>query len=270
VGLLKGGLLIYTRAVQLPDGAEAAETRLAGEIGALREAAGDQAPLTIISCFPADAPPAVDVFRRQESIQAVQVDLSGTDIPSTDVIPAYGLALKGFRKTATDINLLPPKDRKRASRAGYYAMVLLAGLVVLSGLSWGGSAFLRERLYMKQLDGEIQLLASKVKEIERIKSERNRLEERTVHLNNLFGSGVSVLFVLKELSERIPESAWVNGFTFSEKGVEIEGEAGSASELIPLLEASALLYDATFLSTITRSKEGKDRFRIGLKVRGLG
>lgn len=267
VGLLKGGLLIYTKAVSLPDEAEAADARLGEEIEALREAAGDQDPLRMIGCFPEDAPPAVDAFGRQEGIQVVQADLSGTEIPSAAFIPAYGLALKGFQRAATDINLLPPKARKKASRAGYYAMVLLAGLVMLSGLSWGGSAFLRERLYMKQLDGEIHLLESKVKEIERIRSERNRLEERVAHLNSLFGSGVSALFVLKEMSERIPSSAWVNSFSFSEKGVEIEGEAGSASELIPLLEASALLHEATFLSTITRSKEGKDRFRIGLKVR---
>lgn len=269
MGLLKGGLLIYTKAVPLPDETEAAGVRLAGEIEALREAAGDQDPLRIIGCFPKDAPVAVDVLSRQDSIQVVEANLSETEVPCTDAIPAYGLALKGFQKTATDINLLPRKARKKASRAGYYAMVFLAAIVVLSGLTWGGSVFLRERLYMKQLDGEIHLLESKVKEIDRIKSERNRLEERMGHLDSLFGRGVSVLLVLKELSERVPESAWVSGFTFSEKGVEIEGEAGSASELIPLLEDSALFYNVTFLSTITRSKEGKDRFRIGLKVRGL-
>jgi len=269
IGLLKGGLLIYSKSVPLPDEA-GAEARLAGEIEALREATGDQDPLRLIGCFPEDESPAVHVFRDQDSIQVVQADLSGTEIPSPAAVPAYGLALKGFQKAATDINLLPPKARKKASRAGFYVMVLLAALVVLSGLSWGGSVFLRERLHMKQLDGEIHRLESNVKEIERVKSERNRLEERFVHLNSHFGSGVSVLFVLTELSERIPETAWVSGFSFSEKGVEIEGEAGSASELIPLLEASALFYDVTFLSTITRSKEGKDRFRIGLKLRGLG
>ena len=55
-------------------------------------------------------------------------------------------------------------------------------------------------------------------------------------------------------------------FEFSDKGVQIEGDAESASELIPLLEISPLFKDVAFLSSITKSKDGKERFRIGLKI----
>jgi Tfp pilus assembly protein PilN len=270
VGLLAGGLLTYSRAVPLPEGGDDVGARISGEVEALREVSGYEGPLEMICCFPEADLPYVDFFRRQEGIEVTRVDLSGTEIPSVAMIPAYGLALKGFQKGAMDINFLPVKLRKKANKGGYYAMVALVGLVGLLGLFWGGSVFLRERLYLKQLDGEISRLEAKVKQVDRMKSECSRLEERFGHLNNLFGSSVSALFILNELSERIPDSAWVSGLTLSEKGVEIEGEAGSASELIPLLEASALFYDVTFLSTITKSREGKERFRIGLKVQGLG
>jgi len=74
--------------------------------------------------------------------------------------------------------------------------------------------------------------------------------------------------VIKELSERIPKSAWLLRFAYSDKGskIEIEGWADSASELIPLLEDSPLLKEVGFLSSITRSPAGKERFRIGLKL----
>jgi Tfp pilus assembly protein PilN len=270
LGLLMGGLLTYSRAVDLPEGGGDVDARISGEVEALREVSGRQGPLEMMCCYPEADLPYADVFKRQEGIEVRRVDLSGIEIPSIAMIPAYGLALKGFQKGGMDINLLPLKLRKKANKAGYYAMVALVGLVVLSGFLWGGSAFLQQRLYLKQLDGEISRLEAEVKQIDRIKSERSRLEERIGYLSRLFGSGVSPLFILNELSERIPDSAWVSGLTLSEKGVEIEGEAGSASELIPLLEASALFYDVTFLSTITKSREGKERFRIGLKVRGLG
>jgi hypothetical protein len=37
--------------------------------------------------------------------------------------------------------------------------------------------------------------------------------------------------------------------------------------LIPLLAASPLLKDVAFLSPITKGRDGKERFRIGFKVR---
>jgi Tfp pilus assembly protein PilN len=269
-GLLAGGLLTYSRAVPFPEGGDDVGARISGEVEALREISGYEGPLEMICCFPEGDLPYADFFRRQEGVEVIRVDLSGTEIPSIAMIPAYGLALKGFQKGAMDINLLPVKLRKRANKAGYYAMVALVGLVGLSGLFWGGSAFLRQQLHLKQLDGEIHRLEAQVKQIDQIKSERDRAEERIGYLNRLFGSGASAVLILKELSDRIPDNAWVNVFTFSEKGVEIQGEAASASELIPLLEASPLFNDVTFLSTITKSNEGKERFRIGLKVRGLG
>jgi general secretion pathway protein L len=77
------------------------------------------------------------------------------------------------------------------------------------------------------------------------------------------------LNILKDLSRRIPEGAWVRKFDFSDKGVQIEGHADSASELIPLLETSPLFKDVAFLSPITKSKDGKERFRIGLKIKQI-
>jgi len=37
--------------------------------------------------------------------------------------------------------------------------------------------------------------------------------------------------------------------------------------LIPLLAASPLLKDVAFLSPITKGKDGKEKFRIGFKIR---
>ena len=86
------------------------------------------------------------------------------------------------------------------------------------------------------------------------------------HLNGIRGTRSPLLDILKDLSNIIPKSAWISSFTFSEKGVELEGYADSASELIPLLEASPHFTDAVFRSAITKSREGKERFKIGLQV----
>jgi len=91
------------------------------------------------------------------------------------------------------------------------------------------------------------------------------LETKAEYLHSL-RSGASVSDMLRELTQILPETAWVQEFTFFKREIQLEGFADSASELIPLLEMSPLFKDAVFLSTITKDKDGKERFRIGLKM----
>ena len=55
---------------------------------------------------------------------------------------------------------------------------------------------------------------------------------------------------------------------YTQKKLEIEGQADSASGLITLLEDSPLFNDVAFQSAITKTKEGKERFNIVMKVTG--
>ncbi len=188
-----------------------------------------------------------------------------TDI-SNESVTAYGLALKGLSDVPLKINLLPPESQKKPGRAGYYMMIILIMLVILSGIGWGGSHILRQKLILKELNEEMKHLTSEVKNIDRIQSSFKELEDRLDYLNNLQQNRVSGLNILREMTQLIPETAWIQDLSFSEKGIQISGYATSASELIPILEDSPLFKDVVFLSTITKEKDGKERFRIGLKL----
>ena len=195
------------------------------------------------------------------------VDLSRAGgLSSSAALPAYGLALKGVRNVAMNINLLPPALRKKPSRVGVYMMFILVSIALLGALAWGGSSILRYHWALENLDGEIQQLRSKMKKIEQIQTQKNELENRLHTLNDLCQGSVPVLDILKELSVRIPQDAWLKQFDFSEKGIHIRGEADSASNLIPLLEASPMFGDVAFLSAITKGRNGRENFRIGLSL----
>lgn len=212
-----------------------------------------------------------DFLRRaKEPADLFPVELSGTGIPSSDLVPAFALALKGlWKKAPLQINLVPAELRKRPGKAGWYAMIVAIVAVILAGLAWGGSHMIRQRLILKQLNADMKRLASDVADIDRIHRNFEELEERRGYLNTLRQGRVSGLDVLRELTQVIPETAWVRDFTFSEKGMQINGYADSASELIPLLEASPLFKDVGFLSTISKDKKyDKERFKIGFKVIG--
>ncbi|MDM8522735.1 pilus assembly protein PilM [Desulfococcaceae bacterium HSG8] len=203
---------------------------------------------------------------RNEPDARRHASLSEMGIPSHELVPAFGLALKGLWKTPLQINLLPPESRKRPGKAGYYMMIFLAIMVILSGLAWGGSHFLKQKIILEELNAELKRLTSEIANIDRIRTGSQELEERLDYLNALRSGHIPALDILRELSQVIPETAWVREFRFSEKGMQIEGYAESASELIPLLEDSSVFRDVVFLSTITKEKNGRERFRVGLKL----
>ena len=67
--------------------------------------------------------------------------------------------------------------------------------------------------------------------------------------------------MLRELTEILPSDAWVTYLAFDAKGVELTGQAGAASNLIPLLENSPRLERVEFASPVTRGRD-REQFRI--------
>ena len=265
LGLVKDGMLWYSRHLSRNDKLSAV---ISAALSRMRQdfVAGDD-PLDMVFCGMETDVPLLKALDGADGINIRLPDLSKAQIPSATVMTAYGLALKGIRKTSFNINLLPSGLRKKPSKFKFYAMFGLSLLMLLGGLAWGGGVFLQRQWALDRLEGEIQRLGSQLKKIERVKTEKQKIEDRIHYLNTLRRGGPPVLGVLKELSERIPEDAWVSRFNFSDKDVQIEGEATSASELIPLLEASPMFGGVAFLSAITRVRDGKERFRIGLSLK---
>ena len=265
LGLVKDSMLLYSRVLsRSEDSVEAIPatlTKIHQEFGE-----GDE-PLDTVFCGIKTDVPLMERLQGTEGVNIRPVDLSRAKIPSTTVIAAYGLALKGVRKTSININLLPPALRKKPSKFKFYTLLGLTSLTLLGALAWGGGVFFQHQWTLDRLEEEIGRLGSQLKKIEQIKAEKMRIEDRINYLNTVRQGGRPVLDVLRELSERIPEDAWVNRFDFSEKGVQIHGEATSASELIPLLEASPMFGGVAFASAITRVRDGKERFRIGLNLK---
>ena len=268
LGLVKKGMLRYFRGLS---GNEEFTEAIPAALSKMRlDFLQDKEPLHTVLCGIEKDDPLLERFNGMEEVVFHHVDLSEAQIPSTDfisVIPAFGLALKGVRKTFMNINLMPLSKRKKPSKFKYYTLFGLLSLLLLGALVWGGGVFLQHQWTLDRFEEKIERLVSQLKKIERKEAEKVKLEDRINYLNTIRRGGLPVLDVLRELSERIPEGAWVNKFDFSEKGVQIQGEATSASELIPLLEASPMFGGVAFISAITKGRGGKERFRIGLNLK---
>jgi Tfp pilus assembly protein PilN len=179
---------------------------------------------------------------------------------------AFGLALQSGSNVPVQINILPDELRKKPGKLGRYMMSILILAVLVSGLAWGGSHFINQRVKLKTLDAEISRIRTEIKNIDKIRSSFPELERRIGILNELSSRTNPVLDILRELSQTVPTTAWVRDFLYSKNKIQLEGKADSASELIPILEASPMFKDVHFLSTITKDKSGKENMRIELII----
>lgn len=267
LGLLKRKFLNYSRSVKIAEDSQNISNQIEKELDNLKNFFGESFedyPFVFLGSAIDDE--VVHSLRTKTGLNIYSFDISKTPVPSCDLIAAYGIALKGLRKMPMQINFLPAKLRRKPSKFGYYMMIILSGLVLLSGLSWAGSHFVRQRIILNELNHEIQRFETAAADIDRIQKSSKKLEDQIDYLNTLYTGQASSLKVLAELSQRIPKTAWVQNFNYSDKGIQLYGLAESASELITILEASPLFRDVVFLAAITKGKDGKERFRIGLKI----
>jgi len=188
------------------------------------------------------------------------------NLPEPDMLPAYGLALKGLQKPAVAVNLLPLRLRKQPSRLGQYLMVALVALTLVSGLAWGGSALLQKRFHHARLDRELNRLADEVADIDRLQADIQTVRAKLQFLQEQKRGPHSVLDILKALTDILPDSAWVREIAIEPDRIRVDGYADAAAELIPLIDASPLFTDVSFLSAITKGRDGKEKFRIGFKL----
>src|SRR5256712_10424709 len=119
----------------------------------------------------------------------------------------------------------------------------------------------RERRSLGRLNAEIARIDPEVRAVERVARELERKRQLLVTLEKIGTGALQPLPVLRELTDVLPSDAWVTYLAFDAKGLELTGQAGAASTLIPLLENSPRLERVEFASPVTRGRD-KEQFRI--------
>ncbi|ACN16097.1 GspL [Desulforapulum autotrophicum HRM2] len=274
IGIVEHGLLTSSRSFPLAEYDGEVQGLIESELHSLVEVSRSEK--LSVKLFPWGLTRDGDLLKQLGKNDAFDIEIMdwtkagvfSPDQPSPEAIVALGLALKGLKKLPLQINLLPFVMRRKPDRAGLYFMAVFAVLAILSCASWGGSFILHQKMVMEEMQAQIKTLGVEVLSLDTLQKNCRNLEERVDFLNNIKLERVSITDTLKALSVIVPKETWLQGFTYSEKGMQIEGTARSASEMISLLEASPLFKDVVFMTTIRKDKEGNEKFKIGLKVEG--
>lgn len=167
------------------------------------------------------------------------------------------------------VNLLPPGQRlQRVHPRRRLNLALAAGCLVLLLLLLGQWLHNRE-----------QALAAMQSQVEDMRAEAQQVAQlRQQWQDNVGAAGflvqrkrhaVTMLAVLKELTERLPDSVWLERFTVDNNGqLGFQGQSKQAAKLIDNLKGASLITNANFQGSIQPDPvTGKERFYMVAQLR---
>ncbi|MDD5544817.1 MAG: PilN domain-containing protein [Acidobacteriia bacterium] len=195
---------------------------------------------------------------------ALQGSLSHADFSRLAV--AVGVAMQSLSRGETLPNLLSSSAATPQPRWRWTPTYALCGVAMLLIAAMMIRPYVQEYRFLGQLDAELVRLRPQVRQVEHLSTETDALQQKAQTLANLKGTDARNLEALREISEVLPDTSWLNEFTLRGDTVEISGIADSASALVQSLGQSQLFREVTLTSGIMRNQQGKEMFRIRAKM----
>ncbi len=122
---------------------------------------------------------------------------------------------------------------------------------------------LRYDLLLRQWEDKVQQERAQARELQADIEAKERAAARSLFLWDRRTKQLPAVEVLKELTLILPDDTWLNRLVVSNGELRLEGESGTATSLIQLLESSIYFQEAQFRSPVTRNNvTQKDRFQV--------
>jgi Tfp pilus assembly protein PilN len=145
--------------------------------------------------------------------------------------------------------------RSQMVTGGLAAAAVLLAIAALMTPGWRASR------QLSSVNTQIARLDTEVRAVEKVLDELGRRRRLLAMIQSIESSTVRPLPVLRELTELLPNDAWLTMLSLDTKGVELTGQAQAAASLIPMLENSPRLERVEFSSPVTRGRD-REQFRI--------
>lgn len=159
------------------------------------------------------------------------------------------------------LDLLPLPLRPRRLTRAQLITTASAAATLLLGLAALAAPGYRDGRHLAAINADLARLAPEVRNVEGLLRELERKRRVLATLDGVESTALRALPALRELTEVLPNDAWLTTLALDSKGVELTGQAAAASSLIPVLENSPLLERVEFTSPVTRGRE-REQFRI--------
>jgi Tfp pilus assembly protein PilN len=195
----------------------------------------------------------------QDKFYAEQVDIP---------CGAAGGMLDSLWDKANPVNLLGKGlqvTRKTPVAITTILLLIIAGLAVVYMII----PLQREEKILQEIDRQINARKEEVRKVESLKKEIDVLNSDIETIQGFKDGKPMTLILFKELTNLLPKTVWLTRTRITDKAVDIEGYASSATEIISKLEASPYFKKVEFASpTIRDTRLNSDRFVIKMELEG--
>lgn len=194
--------------------------------------------------------------------------LSGLKSPPPEAaLPAVGAALRGIREASVIGNFLRHENPESAGGKSLSMLnTILGGLLVFTLIAWVLSYPIKDEMRLRQLQRENQKFEPAIEALRREENQLQQLNKEVSALADLQGRRGEVLRILDELSKVVPNNAHLSNLRYRSGVLEVQGNAESASALIPLLERSPVFENVAFNAPSNRGRDNRETFSLKADV----
>ncbi|MGQ3686176.1 MAG: PilN domain-containing protein [Candidatus Loosdrechtia sp.] len=177
-----------------------------------------------------------------------------------DYAESHGAAQYGLLDNPCTLDLV--KTHKRQRNPQIVMMCFLAGFLILFAFLIPYIQKINNSASINDINARIHSLRKDVSAVEKLHERITVLDELIGKITGIEEKYVPRIDVILELAKILPDDAWVRAVSFESNSFEIEGDAVSSTNLIPILENSPLFSGVGLTSPVTKTQGGRERFRI--------
>ncbi|MCX7912954.1 MAG: pilus assembly protein PilM [Thermodesulfovibrionales bacterium] len=200
-----------------------------------------------------------------------EIDLRMSFSPKTEIISysSLGSSFLALKQKTDNLNLMSKGKVNEQKKPIFLTIFLLILLLIILVLYFVAPLYL-ENKKIEEIDKQLTLKREEVKKVETLKKEIEALRGDLATIDGFKSNRQMTLNIIKEFTSIIPKNAWLTRIRITEKVVEIEGYASSATELLPKIEASKFLQKVEFASpTFRDTRLNADRFSIKMEIENV-
>ncbi len=173
---------------------------------------------------------------------------------------SYGAALYGLAEYPCYLSLV--KSHKKRLNPQIVLICFLIGILIFFSFLIPYIQKINNLATLKTVNAQVKSIKKDVVIVEKLQERIVVLDEVVNKVNAIRGKYIPRIDVILELAKTLPNDAWAKGITIMDNAFEIEGDAVSSTNLIPILENSSLFSGVGLTSPVTKTQSGREKFRI--------
>lgn len=166
------------------------------------------------------------------------------------------------------VNLLPPEQVPHRARPRRRLNLMLAAACVLLLALVLGEWLHNRQLALAQMQAEVEAMRGEAQQVAALRQQLQDDAGAAGFLARRKHDTVAMLGLLQDVTERLPDSAWLERFNVDSAGqIGLQGQSQQAVKLLDALKDSKLVTGASFQGSIQPDpSSGKERFYLTARV----